>query len=72
MTIADDATDLIGGTPLVRPDAVADDLVGALEYDNPANSSSPSSRTSASGPSRRTATRRPSATTSTTSRWANS
>jgi cysteine synthase A len=38
MSIADDATELIGGTPLVRLDGFAENLVGKLEYYNPANS----------------------------------
>ena len=38
MSIAGDATELIGETPLVRLDAFAENLVGKLEYYNPANS----------------------------------
>ena len=38
MTVATDVTDLIGGTPLVRLDSVAPNLVGKLEFFNPANS----------------------------------
>jgi cysteine synthase A len=38
MTIAGDVTDLIGGTPLVRLDTFAPNLVGKLEFFNPANS----------------------------------
>ncbi|MHB9288557.1 cysteine synthase A [Halobacteriales archaeon Cl-PHB] len=38
MTIADDATDLIGDTPLVQLDSFAPNLVGKLEFFNPANS----------------------------------
>ncbi|MFC7131784.1 MULTISPECIES: cysteine synthase A [Salinibaculum] len=38
MTIADDVTDLIGDTPLVRLDTFAPNLVGKLEFFNPANS----------------------------------
>jgi cysteine synthase A len=38
MAIVDDPTELIGETPLVRLDAFADNLVGKLEYYNPANS----------------------------------
>ena len=38
MTIADDVTDLVGETPLVRLDTFAPNLVGKLESFNPANS----------------------------------
>jgi cysteine synthase A len=38
MTIATDVTDLIGETPLVRLDGFAPNLVGKLEFFNPANS----------------------------------
>jgi cysteine synthase A len=38
MTIADDVTDLVGQTPLVRLDTFAPNLVGKLESFNPANS----------------------------------
>jgi len=38
MTIATDVTDLIGETPLVRLDSFAPNLVGKLEFFNPANS----------------------------------
>ena len=38
MTIATDVTDLIGETPLVRLDTFAPNLVGKLEFFNPANS----------------------------------
>lgn len=38
MTIAGDVTDLIGETPLVRLDTFAPNLVGKLEFFNPANS----------------------------------
>jgi len=38
MTIAGDVTDLIGKTPLVRPNTFAPNLVGKLEFYNPANS----------------------------------
>jgi len=38
MTVAGDVTDLIGNTPLVRLDMFAPNLVGKLEFYNPANS----------------------------------
>lgn len=38
MTIADDVTDLVGETPLVRLDTFAPNLLGKLESFNPANS----------------------------------
>lgn len=38
MTIAADVTDLVGDTPLVRLDSFAANLVGKLEFYNPANS----------------------------------
>jgi cysteine synthase A len=38
MSVAGDATELIGKTPLVRLDAFAENLLGKLEYYNPANS----------------------------------
>jgi cysteine synthase A len=38
MALPADATELIGETPLVRLDGFADNLVGKLEYYNPANS----------------------------------
>jgi cysteine synthase A len=38
MNVADDVTDTIGGTPLVRLDSFAEDLYGKVESCNPAGS----------------------------------